>query len=176
MRKVLKLTKKAVQTRKRVKFHREFIKRMQKEEQEIQNFLANGNNYNENSDDSSNNENEIYESLEEKLRAWVVKHKIKRIALSDLLKILKSTGLDYLPENSKTLMQTPRTVEIVSSCNGKLWYYGIEKSLRVIFSNIDRDVELLFNFNIDGLPLFHSSTIQFWPICLNIQSEFTRFD
>lgn len=48
MRKVLKLTKKAVQTRKRVKFHREFIKRMQKEEQEIQNFLANGNNYNEN--------------------------------------------------------------------------------------------------------------------------------
>lgn len=105
-----------------------------------------------------------------------MKHKIKRIALSDLLKILKSTGLDYLPENSKTLMQTPRTVEIVSSCNGKLWYYGIEKSLRVIFSNIDRDVELLFNFNIDGLPLFHSSTIQFWPICLNIQSEFTRFD
>lgn len=174
MGKSLKNTKKAIQARKRVKLHREFKRQMQKEEQQIQNFLVNANNSIASSENMSQNANKSFEnfSVEEKLKQWIIKFRIKRIAVTDLLKILRSTGLEFLPEDSKTFMQTPRNVEIISSCNGKLWYYGIEKSLGGVFSNVDRDVELLLNFNIDGLPLFHSSTIQFWPICLNIQSKF----
>lgn len=156
-------------TRKRVKFYRDYKIQLQKEENQMQNFLSKANN-STSSEDTSQNINEIEEncSFENKLKEWVIKYKIQRTAVTDLLKILRSAGLKNFPEDSKTFMQTPRNVEIISSCNGSLWYYGIEKSFRVICHNIDRDLELLLNFNIDGLPLFQSSTVQFWPVCVNI--------
>lgn len=107
-----------------------------------------------------------------KLRLWALKHNITRNALSDLLTILISFGMNWLPSDPRTLLETPQHITSVKLANGQLWYKGIEQNLRIIFSKLDRNLELQLNFNVDGIPLFNSAKKEFWPILANIHSEF----
>lgn len=110
------------------------------------------------------------ESGSTKLRVWAVKHNITRNALTELLKILISFGLTWLPSDSRTLLQTPRFTQLVNVANGQQWYNGIEKNIRQIFWEAKKDLQLVLNFNIDGLPIFDSAKKEFWPILGNIHS------
>lgn len=107
------------------------------------------------------------------LKEWIIKYKIKRIAVSDLLKILRLCGMCFSPSDSKTFIKTPKHVDIMPSTNGNMWYYGIDKNVRNLFPDIQNDIILSMNFNIDGLPLVNSNIAQFWPICANIHSMFS---
>lgn len=132
-------------------------------------------------------------SLRQLLRSWSNCHGITTRAINDLLKILKRTGIvmifklsnavsnistifwkrhtsgiENLPIDYRSLLQTPRHVEITAAAGGRIWYNGIEKNLRQIFSKLDRDVSIALNFNVDGLPIFKSSKQEFWPILANI--------
>lgn len=177
MARVKNSTKKASQTRNRVRFHRALKKQLRNEQIQVQKYMENLNVSNESVRSVSQQTDDDLEesSIETKLKEWIVKYKIKRIAVSDLLKILRYSGMYFLPIDSKTFMQTPKSVEIMKSCDGKLWYHGIAESLLQLFPELDHDIELYLNFNIDGLPLAHSSTIQFWPILASIQSMFIIF-
>lgn len=112
-----------------------------------------------------------YAKLKLELRSWVSKYHISQCAVNDLLTILHSSGLDRLPQSCKTLMQTPKKVLIRNVAGGRQWYNGIENGLRVALKNIKSDLVLQLHFNIDGLPIFNSSTASFWPILARIQSK-----
>lgn len=99
-----------------------------------------------------------------KIRDWANKHRISKRSLDDLLAILAASGIDSLPKNHRTLQKTPKNTVISVVGGGHFWYNGLEKCLKQIFTNLDKDIVLSLNFNIDGLPLYKSSTITFYPI------------
>lgn len=82
--------------------------------------------------------------------------------------------MDSLPKDYRSLLRTPRFIEISTDAGGQMWYRGIETNLRNIFSNLNENIEIALNFNIDGLPLFKSSQCCFWPILSSIQGSYNH--
>lgn len=107
-------------------------------------------------------------TLKTKLRHWANSYRISKRAIDSLLSVLNSSGISSVPRNHRTLFETPINVEINEIAGGKYWYNGLEKSLKLIFSSLDRDTAISLNFNVDGLPLFNSSKTSFWPILASI--------
>lgn len=103
--------------------------------------------------------------LSTELRQWAIKNKLTHCALTDLLHILRSYHSD-LPMDARTLLQTPKSLNITYLDTGEFCYFGLRNTLNKIIShsdNFDQD-KIEISFNIDGLPLFHSASTQFWPI------------
>lgn len=122
--------------------------------------------------DQHENENKF--NLENELRVWALKHRITHMAVKDLLFVLNKAGVSSefgkpLPKDSRTMMKTPAHVEIQTLTHGKLWYYGVQKCLQIILKNVNRDATITLNFNFDGVPLYNSSKICFWPILSSMQ-------
>lgn len=111
-------------------------------------------------------------SLADQLRSWALEYHIKRRAVTSLLKILKFNGMGFLPQDSRTLLSTPRRIDIENRSSGKYWYNGIRNGLSPIFSMLTKNLKIDLNINIDGLPLFKSSALEFWPILANVRGEF----
>ncbi|XP_041835337.1 uncharacterized protein LOC121636092 [Melanotaenia boesemani] len=107
-------------------------------------------------------EGEVISSFEDDLRQWATEHKVTHRALNGLLSILRKQG-HPLPVDCRTLLATPLQNTTESKCGGYYKYYGLEKgiseNLRLMDSN-----EVHLAVNIDGIPLFKSSGMQFWPI------------
>lgn len=110
-------------------------------------------------------------SAEMRLRLWAVKNNISRIAMGELLKILISIGLTYLPCDPRTILKTPQNIQLLNQANGQVWYCGIGNNLRRIFSTLKEEISVSLNFNIDGIPLYNSAKHEFWPILANIHSK-----
>lgn len=129
-------------------------------------------------DDDEDNEylqhNTIDKSIEfmDRLRFWAAHHRITHSAIGDLLKILIFGGLAFVPKDSRTFMRTPRNVEIRKLSNGKLWYHGIQNSLENVMPLIHRNGSITLDLSFDGLPIFKSSNMQFWPMLFSIQGNF----
>lgn len=101
------------------------------------------------------------ESLSSKLKHWAtVQHQIPLNAVDSLLEIL-SPVCPSLPRDSRTLLKTPRTVTITPLETGELTYMGIQeqimKILPLCYPDFDNN-QILLSFNIDGLPLFKSTS------------------
>lgn len=124
----------------------------------------------EESNEFVHNDAFVQQSLE-KIRMWAITYNIIQRALSELLKILPTFGVTWLPSDARTVMRTPQNINIVELANGKLWYNGIKSNIQWIFSCISENLELELNFNIDGIPLHNSSKKEFWPILTNIHSK-----
>ncbi|XP_063061794.1 uncharacterized protein si:dkey-242h9.3 isoform X6 [Engraulis encrasicolus] len=117
-------------------------------------------------DDDYEEEEEAFEggisSFEVDLRQWATEHKVTHRALNGLLSILRREG-HHLPVDCRTLLATPHQKTTESKCGGNYKYYGLEEGIRGFLSLMDsNDVHL--TVNIDGIPLFKSSGLQFWPI------------
>lgn len=111
-------------------------------------------------------------SLSSQLRSWALDFNLQKRAISALLKILISAGFIYLPKDSRTLLKTPRFIDIETRAGGQYWHNGIANCLSKIFAKLNSDIKIEMNFNIDGLPIFKSSPIAFWPILGNIHGGF----
>lgn len=131
-------------------------------------------NMQDNQSEKNENNEQKTPSFQENLKHWAIKYNINSNALSGLLRILIAAGFSCLPSDSRSFLGTPRHVEIKEISNGKLWYNGIANNLKLIFSKLSRDMVIQINFNIDGLPLFNSSKIQFWPILAAIYGIFIQ--
>lgn len=120
-------------------------------------------------------DDDIEKSIEimNKLRAWAIHHHITQSAIKDLLAILIFAGLAFLPIDSRTLMKTPAKVELIALSNAKLWYHGVQRCLENLLSKIRCDMSITLDFSFDGLPLFKSSSIQFWPMLSSILGIFS---
>lgn len=110
------------------------------------------------------------------LRDWAIHFGISLIALSALLSILK-VHHPSLPKDARTLLQTETRHSIVPLESGSFHYFGIQKMFNHLFQKLTSVVRNYHNFrlqlNIDGLPIFKSSGLQFWPI-LGMLQEYSR--
>lgn len=99
---------------------------------------------------------------------WKVKYKIASVAMNSLLSFLRINGLNYLPKDSRTLMQTPVTREVVDMPLRKYIHVGLKNGIDYVLSIITHieleDNLLLLDINIDGLPISKSSNISLWLI------------
>lgn len=106
--------------------------------------------------------------IKSQLQNWAIEHRISKRALNSLLPILQSNGVSSLPKNYRTLQETPVDIEIVCAAGGQLWHNGLRNCITNIFSTISRDLTIYLKFNVDGLPIYKSSKITFWPILASI--------
>lgn len=112
------------------------------------------------------------EQLYTALQNWAVQNGITLVALTSLLKLLQSYVQFELPNDARTLLQTPRNVDSISNINGgQYWHFGLRNVLHLIhedFLQAKQDcTEIKLIFNVDGLPLSKSSTACFWPILVS---------
>lgn len=110
-------------------------------------------------------------SLLEKIKNWSLRNKIKHIAINDLLKILKEEGIAELPLDARTLLNTPKTVNIREMGKGKFWYNGVKNNLIRTLSHLTENQDISLIFNIDGMSPFNSSSLQFWPILFKVHEK-----
>lgn len=74
-----------------------------------------------------------------------------------------------LPEVARTFLETPQAVNIMTvSDDGEYWHHGFRNCLQQIFPVLNDSITISVNINLDGLPLFKSSKVEFWPILFNI--------
>lgn len=169
----------SVAKRKHVKFHRSWKSILTNRENKIQQDLRNkfsGNfTHSEESEPFNDDVHTEHTSFEHKLKYWAVIFGISMRALDNLLEILRAAGHEYLPKSYRTLLGTPRNIELANYGEAKYWYRGISDCLRVVFSNLKQDLYILLKFNIDGLPIFNSSTFQFWPILASVHRKLFFF-
>lgn len=109
-------------------------------------------------------------SLHDQLRTWAIENKETHTSINQILNIFNNNHLSSdngrvrLPNDSRTLLSTPRFNNIDKMGTGEFWYNGLEKSLREVYKNLKKPLTIGLMFNIDGLPIFRGSPIEFWPI------------
>lgn len=131
----------------------------------------------ENNNDSDaevlpNLENLKDKSLASSLAEWAVKNRITHSALNSLLSILKPMH-NELPLDSRTLLNTPRSITTKIVEPGSYFHFGLQKCIENLLckhSSIETLNRVEIFINIDGLPLSKSSQSQVYPIqcCLAV--------
>lgn len=112
-------------------------------------------------DEGSDNKENIVDFL----KSWTFKHRINRSALNDLLVFLKSDGYQQLPIDSRTLLKTPKTRDVINVEPGKYVHIGIQSGINGILHHLNHiPKEISLDINIDGVPISRSSSSSFWLI------------
>lgn len=110
--------------------------------------------------------------IAEGLRVWSKNFIVPYSHVDGLLIVLKPHHSN-LPLSSKTLMRRKdQSKHEIRKFNpnaigddSQFVYFGIEKQLkRTVNSNLHQDKTLKLQFHFDGLPLYSSSTKEFWPV------------
>lgn len=96
--------------------------------------------------DLSDEEENDYTSDNYKIREWAIRHHITHITINDLLSILRPK-MD-LPKDARTLLATPRSVDVKSVAPGQYCHFGFDNCLMALFTNnsIPRSIELCIEF------------------------------
>lgn len=77
--------------------------------------------------------------------------------------------LQKLPVDPRTLLNTPKSIQNLFPINdGSYWHKGLKSCLLSYFKTLKSSISISLNINIDGIPLYKGSKIQFWPILFNI--------
>jgi len=118
------------------------------------------------SEDDSEDFNASGDNLQNDLAHFMFSANMTRDHCNTLLDILRKHGMQ-LPKDCRTLLKTPRSVEIHSKCGGQYVYFGLKRALQMVAL----DDEYRVNINVDGVPLYRSSSTQFWPILCQINSS-----
>lgn len=102
------------------------------------------------------------------LASWAIENRCQRSAVNDLLSILREQGHTSLPKDARTLLETPRVFSPLTKCGGQYLYFGVSSGISHILSKYpcfgEKHTCVNLKINVDGLPLFKSSSSQFWPI------------
>lgn len=103
--------------------------------------------------------------LRAKLKVWAVTKHVSQSSVNELLHILQPLH-PSLPLDCRTLVETPINVKTTKLESGEYCHFGLSKALCIFLSKCKHftDSVIKISFNVDGLPLFHSSTLQLWPI------------
>jgi hypothetical protein len=91
-----------------------------------------------------------------------------------LLKILNGHG-HVLPATAATLLKTPRKINVQQKSGGSYMYFGLASKLRLTLSRLSSDVLsstdiIKLQVNVDGLPVYKSSSLSMWPILCAISN------
>lgn len=99
----------------------------------------------------------------EKLKTWYIDTKPTKMCVEKLLAILKEEGLD-VPLCLETLLGRQNIALTKHVSPGVYCHFGIEKQILKIGTLLQSYDEIVIDINIDGIPLFKSSSVQLWPI------------
>ncbi|OXA56102.1 hypothetical protein Fcan01_08855 [Folsomia candida] len=100
-------------------------------------------------------------SVLEALKSWSVKFKVNNAQFTSLLKILKVHAcFEKFPSDCRNLLVVRDKPTIKPMPPGEFVYFGLQRQINLI----NAPKELSLQINIDGFPLFKSSSQQFWPI------------
>ena len=118
---------------------------------------------------------ETVPDLSEELAACATRNSFRRCAVNELLDMLRRQG-HRLPKDARTLLQTPKKVASIEKCGGHYAYFGVASGvLKVLAQNPDfSENSIDICINIDGVPLFKSSSTQIWPILCSF-NDFVPF-
>ena len=125
--------------------------------------------------DGSDDDDDDVPSLADQLSRWIMDFNVPHVAINPLLRILKP-HCPSLPNDVRTLLHTPRHIAVKACGNGEYVHFGLENGIKRALRSCDvaDNQEIHLQINVDGLPLFKSSSSQFWPIlCLVKQPELT---
>jgi hypothetical protein len=120
--------------------------------------------------DAASNKIDSQKLFKRRLCHWVVDSNIPRESVSKLLRVLRTENyFSFLPKTYKTLLGTPRNVNLIAMSPG--WYHGcnildaIIASLNSINAQfLSENVEVKMLVGCDGTPLGKSTNSQLWPI------------
>lgn len=124
------------------------------------------------SDDAVNDDfssGECFDSdsgLGEQWANWAVQYGITLRSLTRLLKILHVQH-PLLPKDGRTLLGTKYQYNVVEVAGGYYYNFGIGPSIENLLKTnpaLAGVNPVKLQINIDGLPLYKSSNVQFWPI------------
>lgn len=120
----------------------------------------------ESEEDGSDDGGSVEMSFRERIRVWAAKHRITRECCNELLAILIKEGHNSLPKDSRTLLETMRTVPVIEKAGGRYVYSGIQEGLnRYVPENfVASEIKVLVN--TDGIPIYDSSGKSLWPISI----------
>jgi len=114
-------------------------------------------------------DSELGDKLVRDLAMWCTKNDITMTATASLLTILKP-HLPFLPKSAQTLRNTLRdTSHLMKTISGgEYCHLGLSNCLtHLIRQNHITNDHLELQINVDGIPLFKSSSVSLWPIlCL----------
>lgn len=113
----------------------------------------------ENDDDDDNHLNESQKKREnnlKQLREWSIKFAITHVAFTALLSILKTNeGFETLPNDSRTFLETPSSVNTRPMSPGHYSHFGLKKALEFVWHKVVEPVTCLHvMIGLDGIPLF----------------------
>ncbi|XP_025110695.1 uncharacterized protein LOC112574075 isoform X2 [Pomacea canaliculata] len=122
------------------------------------------------SSDSENSENDDYDLVRE-LGRWASSFNITVVAVSALLSLLRIYH-PSLPKDPRTVMKTARHINVRTIEGGSYYHFGITNCLSklkgltdYLLSQTSKLVPVIhLQINVDGLPLFKTSSTQLWPI------------
>lgn len=128
--------------------------------------------------DLGNQEEEFQNSFKNMLVRWIFDFYITKSAVTALLCILNSVlVLRFLPRTYRTLLKTPRKVNLEIMNPGKYFHLGLPEglaeSLELDQINPSTIREVGIFVNVDGVPVSKSSRSDFWPILGRICSPFS---
>ena len=123
------------------------------------------------SSSDSENDTNFNKDLQLELSLWATDHNITHDSLNSLLKILKKFDeFKDLPSDSRTLLKTKTPTNILACSPGEMSYIGVTDNIQNFFKTTKLPVpEIIYlQANIDGIPIFKSNNLQFWPILCGI--------
>lgn len=94
---------------------------------------------------------------------------VRKYAITMLLKGLKNIlDVKEHPSDARTLLKTPRSINIIELASGIYSHYGLKKALHsqlecIVLNEIEGN-KVFVQFSIDWLPLSKSSDTQLWSI------------
>ncbi|XP_065669023.1 uncharacterized protein LOC100201683 isoform X2 [Hydra vulgaris] len=109
-------------------------------------------------------------NLREELAEWVVVNQTSHSATNQLLFILRKNGHTELPKDVRTLLKTPSNIPLKNKCGGDYIYYGLETNILKHLSKFPKLAKIELVVNVDGIPLFKSTSVALWPILCSFSS------
>lgn len=123
-----------------------------------------------NDESDSSSDDDSAEAVRRQLAEWSVQCNIKPSHTKRLLKILKP-HFPSLPLDCRTLVATPINLSVECISGGEYCHVGLEKGILHAIENSSCPVDCIeLQVNVDGIPLFNSSSTTLWPILCSVKN------
>lgn len=127
------------------------------------------------STDSESDDSDVDCKLTIGLKQWIDKYDVKLNAVDGLLKLLKENGHSELPACARTLIGSSDPIQVVTKSGMEYYYFGLKTQISNYLKfvpklKLNSLTHIEISFNVDGLPLFKSSSKSLWPVLCHISN------
>eukprot|EP00111_Clytia_hemisphaerica_P008253 TCONS_00024074-protein len=110
-------------------------------------------------------DDEMDYALCERLKTWALNNNCTRACVNEILGIVTELG-GNVPKDTRTLLNTKRDVIQTPMGVGHYIYIGVKNRICKLLSYQDNFQPIALFVNIDGLPIYKSSSANLWPILI----------